>query len=116
MADPRTPRVNRISYIGLLKQNDGYLMEAPGGEWVKAADARAIEIDLEAEKESHCESLAMYRSARDRAEQLKKENELLRSALLNLTIGSEESRRHGCGPGISLIEEAREALTKTEER
>lgn len=49
-----TPRVNRLLYIGRLRQNDGYYTE--GGEWVKAEDARQLEREL-AEANQYAEHL-----------------------------------------------------------
>jgi hypothetical protein len=40
------PRVNRMAYIGRLQQNDGFFVDAPGGEWVKAEDARQLEREV----------------------------------------------------------------------
>ena len=70
----------------------GLTMEAhPEGECVwyddYVADIKRLRALLEAEKDSHTESLAMYRSARDRAERLQARVRELEAALRPIIEG-----------------------------
>lgn len=48
-AKTESPETNKLVYVGTLRQNDGFMLESKGGEWVKAEDCRDLERKLRVE-------------------------------------------------------------------